>query len=77
VWSSCNEHNVNMMATFGFIGVGAIAAGALAAWAIAPSRSDLLEVVNKNNRQSPEPMRLQLGYDPSRELAFAGASLTF
>ncbi len=76
-WSSCNEHNVNMMATFGFIGVGAIAAGALAAWAIAPSRSDLLEVVNKNNRQSPEPMRLQLGYDPSRQLAFAGAALTF
>lgn len=76
-WSSCNEHNITMMATFGFIGVGAIAAGALAAWAIGPSRSDLLEVVNKNNRLSPEPLRLQLGYDPGRRLAFAGAALTF
>jgi hypothetical protein len=76
-WGACNDHKVKMMATFGFIGVGAITAGALVSWAIAPSRSDLLDVVNKNNRQSPEPLRLQLGYDPSRELAFAGASLTF
>ena len=76
-WSSCNEHNVETMAAFGFIGVGAIVAGGLAAWAIAPSRSDLLDVVNKNNRLSPEPLHLQLGYDPSRELAFAGAALTF
>ena len=76
-WGACNDHNVKMMAAFGFIGVGAIAAGAAAAWAIAPSRSDLLEVVNKNNRQSRDPIRLQLGYDPSRELAFAGAALTF
>jgi hypothetical protein len=76
-WSACNDHKVKMMATFGFIGVGAIAAGALGAWMIGPSRSDLLEVVNKNNRQSPEPLRLQLGYDPSSQLAYAGATLTF
>ena len=66
-----------MMATFGFIGVGAIIAGGLAASHIAPNRSDLLEVVNKNNRQSREPLRLELGYDPSHQLAFAGAALTF
>jgi hypothetical protein len=76
-WGACNEHNVEMMATFGFIGVGTMIAGGLAAWAIAPSRSDLLDVVNKNNRLSPEPLHLQLGYDPSRQLAFAGATLTF
>lgn len=76
-WGACNEHNIKMMATFGFIGVGAIAAGAVAAWALAPSRSDLLDVINENNRQSREPLRLQLGYDPSRDFAFAGAALTF
>jgi hypothetical protein len=76
-WSSCNEHNVETMAALGFVGVGAIVAGGLAAWAISPSRSDLLNVVNKNNRLSPEPLRLQLGYDPSRQLAVAGAMLTF
>jgi len=76
-WGACNEHNINMMALFGFLGVGAITAGAAGAWAISPSRSDLLEVVNKNNRLSPEPLRLQLGYDPSHQLAFAVASLTF
>jgi hypothetical protein len=36
-----------------------------------------LEVVSKNNRQSPDPIHLQLGYDPTRGLAFAGAALTF
>lgn len=76
-WGACNEHNVNMMALFGFLGVGAITAGVFGAWAIAPSRSDLLDVVNKNNRLSPEPLRLQLGYDPNHQLAFAGAALTF
>jgi hypothetical protein len=76
-WGSCNEHKIKMMATFGFIGVGAIIAGGLAASHIAPNRSDLLEVVNKNNRQSREPLRLELGYDPSHQLAFAGAALTF
>jgi hypothetical protein len=76
-WGACNEHNINMMALFGFLGAGAITAGAFGAWAIGPNRSDLLEVLNKNNRLSPEPLRLQLGYDPSHQLAFAGASLDF
>jgi hypothetical protein len=76
-WGACNEHNINMMALFGFLGVGAITAGAAGAWALSPSRTDLLEVVNKNNRLGPEPLRLQLGYDPSHQVAFAGASLAF
>jgi hypothetical protein len=57
--------------------MGAVAAGAVGSYAISPSRSDLLEVVNKNNRLSPEPLRLQLGYEPNRQLAFVGATLTF
>jgi hypothetical protein len=76
-WGSCNEHNINMMAIFGFLGVAAITAGGVGAYALSPSRADVLEVVNKNNRLSPEPLRLQLGYDPSHQLAIAGATLTF
>ncbi len=76
-WGSCNEHRIDMMAIFGFLGVTAIAAGGGIAYALAPSRADLLEVVSKNNRLSPEPLRLQLGYDPGHQLAFAGAALTF
>ncbi|HLK92371.1 MAG TPA: hypothetical protein VKZ18_20925 [Polyangia bacterium] len=76
-WGACNQHKIDMMALFGFLGVAAITAGAVGGYALAPSRSDLLEVVDKNNRLSPEPLRLQLGYDPSHQLAFAGATLAF
>ena len=76
-WGSCTDHNLNMTAEFTFIGIGVATAGAIAAAVVAPHRSDLLEVIDKNNRQSPEPLRLQLGYDPERKLAFAGAALTF
>jgi hypothetical protein len=76
-WGSCNQHDIEMRGLFAFMGVAAFAAGGFGAWALAPSRSDLLEVLNKNNRLSPEPLRLQLGYDPSHQLAFAGAALTF
>ena len=76
-WGACTEHNGDMTAEFAFIGLAAATAGAVGAYAVAPHRSDLLEVLDKNNRQSPEPLRLQLGYDPGRKLAFAGAALTF
>jgi hypothetical protein len=76
-WGSCSQHNLDMTAEFTVIGVGATIAGLIAAAAVAPHRSDLLEVLDENNRQSPEPLRLQLGYDPGRKLAFAGAALTF
>jgi hypothetical protein len=76
-WGSCNEHNLDMTAEFTFIGIAAATAGAFGAFAVAPHRSDLLGVLDKNNRQSPEPLRLQVGYDPWRKLGFAGAALTF
>ena len=74
---ACTSNNIDKTATFTFLGMGAAAAGAFGCHAIAPSRSDLLEFINKNNRLSPEPLRLQLGYDPNRQLAFAGATLAF
>jgi hypothetical protein len=76
-WGSCNEDNFNREATYVLVGFGAATLGALSALAMSPSRSDILDVLNKNNRLSPEPLRLQLGYDPSHQLAFAGAALTF
>lgn len=76
-WGACNSNNIEKTATFTFLGLGAVAAGAFGWYAIAPGRSDLLEVINKNNRLGPEPLRLQLGYEPSRQLAFAGATLAF
>jgi hypothetical protein len=76
-WGSCVSDNIDRTATFTFIGLGAAVAGGFACHAIAPDRSDLLEVLNKNNRLSPEPLRLQLGYDPNHQLAFAGAAVTF
>jgi len=76
-WGSCTDHNLDMTAEFTFIGMAVATVGAVSAYAIAPHRSDLLEVLDKNNRQSPEPLRLQIGYDPARKLAFARAALTF
>ena len=76
-WGSCTDHNLDLTAEFTFIGLAAATAGAFGAYAVAPHRSDLLEVLDKNNRQSPQPLRLQLGYDPERKRAFAGAALTF
>ncbi len=76
-WGSCTDHNLNLTAEFTFIGFGAATAGAIGAYAVAPHHSDLLEVLDKNNRQSPEPLRLEIGYDPSHKLAFTGAALAF
>jgi hypothetical protein len=76
-WGDCNDHNLQHTALFSFIGIGAIAAGGIAAWAIAPKRSDVMDVVNKHNRLSPEPMRFELGYDPTRQYAYAGAAVAF
>jgi hypothetical protein len=76
-WGSCNQQNADMTAEFLLVGVVAATAGIFGAFAVAPHRSDLLQVLDKNNRQSPEPLRLQLGYDPGRKRAFAGAVLTF
>ncbi len=76
-WGSCTDHNLNLTAEFTFIGLAAFAAGAISAAVVAPHSSDLREVLDKNNRQSREPLRLEIGYDPRRTVAFAGAALTF
>jgi hypothetical protein len=59
------------------IGLGSAVAGLVSYPLISPGRSDILDVVNKNNRLSPEPLQLQLGYDPTRQLAFGRATLAF
>jgi hypothetical protein len=76
-WGQCDQDNINKSATFLFIGLAAAAAGGFGAFAIYPSRADLLEVVNKNNRLGPTPLHLNLGYDPNHQFAFAGAALSF
>jgi hypothetical protein len=51
--------------------------GTAAYWSVVPRDQDLLQVVNKHNRLSPSPLRLQIGYDPSQRHALAGAVLSF
>jgi hypothetical protein len=76
-WGACNHDNIRTMTTFGLIGAGAFLAGGLAWAAITPGHSDLLALVNKNNRAGREPLRLDLGYDPAQRLAYGGAALVF
>lgn len=76
-WGQCGQNNITHMAAFGFIGAGLAAAGLIGAVAIAPSRGELMDLVNKHNRLSPQPLQLQLGYDPVGRLASAGAAISF
>jgi hypothetical protein len=76
-WGACNDSNMTTMSTFVLLGLAAATVGSLGAAAIYPKRAEVLDVVNKNNRASPEPLRLQLGYDPTHQLAIAGAALSF
>ena len=65
------------MATFGFLGVCAIIVGGLIAYSSWPRHQELLDLVNKNNRLSKQPLQLQLGYDPTQRFAFSGATVSF
>jgi len=76
-WSRCDDNNMKHMTTFGLIGAGLAVAGLVGAIAVAPSHGALLDLVNKHNRLSPQPLQLQLGYDPIGRLASAGARLSF
>jgi hypothetical protein len=76
-WGDCTDHNISRIATFSFVGVGAFVVGGLIAYASAPTRQDLLDVVNKNNRLSKQPLQLQIGYDPTQRFAFSGATVSF
>ncbi len=76
-WGACNQDNIRRIATFTFIGLGSLVAGAVGAWAIYPGRADLLDLVNKHNRLHQEPLRLDLGFDPTRGFAYGGATVAF
>lgn len=76
-WGACNQGNVDRMATFGFLGVGAMIAGGLVGYASWPTHQELMDLVNKNNRLSKQPLQWQLGYDPAQRFAFGGATVSF
>jgi hypothetical protein len=57
--------------------MGSIMAGAVGYWAIGPKRTDLLELVNKHNRLSQEPLHIELGFNPTRGFAYSGATMAF
>jgi hypothetical protein len=76
-WDACNRDNMTKSVTFGLIGLGAAIAGMAASFAVTPSRNELLELVNRHNRDNPHPMQLQLGYDPIQHVALGGALFTF
>jgi len=76
-WGNCTSDNINTLAIFSFLGLGVMSLGGLTGWALSPGRSDLLNLVNEHNRISQEPMRLQLGYDPSHHLVSGGVSMAF
>jgi len=76
-WGACNSDNGTHIATFMLLGVGSFVLGWIGWYALSPSRSDVLNLVNAHNRISPEPIRLQLGYDPTNRLALGGVSTAF
>jgi hypothetical protein len=76
-WDRCGRDRMTRMMTFSLIGLGALGAGLFGSWAIAPSRSDMLGFISEHNEKNPTPLRLNVGYDPSRRSAFAGAQFSF
>jgi hypothetical protein len=76
-WGACNQGNVERLAAFGFLGIGAMIAGGLIAYASWPTHQELVDLVNKNNRLSKQPLQWQLGYDPAQRFAFGGATVSF
>jgi hypothetical protein len=76
-WGDCNSDNIEHLAAFTGLGIGAIALGGIIAYAVSPHRSDMLDLVNEHNRISHEPIRLQLGYDSTNRLALGGVSTAF
>jgi hypothetical protein len=76
-WSACHDSNMRMTVTASLIGLGAMTAGIVGGMAIAPGRSEMMSFVNRHNALGREPIRFQLGYDPSRRFALGGATFSF
>ena len=76
-WGDCNSDNGTHIATFMLLGLGSIALGEIGWFALSPGRSDVLNLVNEHNRISHDPIRLQIGYDPTNHLALGGVSTAF
>jgi hypothetical protein len=76
-WFDCNSAKDQISATPFVVGFGLMAAGVLGAWAVAPTRSDLIDFVNLHNRLTVQPIRWELGYDPPNRAGHAGAALSF
>ena len=75
---ACHERNMRMTLTASLIGLGAVVAGAVGGLAIAPGRSEMMSFVNRHNGLGGrEPIRFQLGYDPSRRFAHSGVAFSF
>jgi hypothetical protein len=76
-WGACSEGNVTRMATFGFLGLGVMIAGGAIAYAAWPTHQELMDLVNKHNRLSKQPLQWQVGYDPRQRFAFSGTTVSF
>ena len=76
-WGACNDDNMQTSVTAGMIGFGALLAGGVGWLAIAPGRSDIMSFMNRHNALGREPIRFQIGYDPSRGLAHSGVTFSF
>jgi hypothetical protein len=76
-WGACNDRNMSKMVTFGAVGFGAMIVGGIIAYSSWPKHQDLLDLVNKNNRLSKQPLQWQVGYDPTQRFAFSGATVSF
>jgi hypothetical protein len=76
-WGRCNSENVSFSTTFILLGLGAGVAAGIGAYALSPSRSALFDLVNEHNRLNHEPLRWQLGYDPTHQTAYGRLRLAF
>ncbi len=76
-WDKCHDDNNRFTGTVILVGLVTGIVAEIAAFATLPPRSALFDLVNEHNRLSPEPLRWQLGYNPSNRTAFGQLQLSF